>query len=119
MINTVAPNLASLILNGLCDLSTATVTAAINYYRHTVQFDDPAKVKERLDGLKVPVLSIFGTGDKHLSVASAKGSRKFIKVGVEWFLSFSDPIFYLVCSYQASVTPKHPLPGKIRNIAPP
>ena len=99
MINTVAPNLASLILNGLCDLSTATVTAAINYYRHTVQFGDPAKDEKRLDGLKVPVLSIFGTGDKYLSVASAKGSRKFIKVGVEWFSSFSDPVFCLVCLY--------------------
>ena len=97
MTNTVAPHLATLILNGLCDLSAATVTAAINYYRHTVQFGDPAKDKKRLDGLKVPVLSIFGTGDKYLSVAAAKGSRKFIKVGVEWFSSFSDPIFCLVC----------------------
>ena len=57
-----------------------TVTAAINYYRHTVQFGDREANNKRVHDLKVPVLSIFGTGDKYLSVASAKGGRKFVKV---------------------------------------
>ena len=57
----------------------ATATATINYYRNVVQFGNKAKAGKRLNGLKVPVLSIFGTGDKYLSVASAKGSRKFVQ----------------------------------------
>ena len=61
------------------------MTATINYYRNTVQFGDRDKSSKLVNDLKVPVLSIFGTGDKYLSVASAKGGRKFVKVRLECF----------------------------------
>jgi hypothetical protein len=59
------------------------VTATINYYRNTVQYGDREASAKRLTGLKVPVFCIFGTGDKYLSVAAAKGGRKFILVIAE------------------------------------
>ena len=31
------------------------------------------------DPIKVPVLSIFGTADKYLSVASAKGTQRYVE----------------------------------------
>ena len=71
-------------------ICVATLTAAINYYRNALQYADPKVSAKRLNGLKVPVLSIFGTGDKYLSVAAAKGSRKFIKVSYDVFVLFED-----------------------------
>ena len=38
------------------------------------------------DPIKVPVLSIFGTADKYLSVASAKGTQRYVETLRQEFL---------------------------------
>lgn len=54
-----------------------TATATINYYRCALQYPKKQNV-EVMKRIRVPVLSIFGTGDKYLSVAAAKDSRQFV-----------------------------------------
>ena len=61
----------------------ASVTAAINYYRCALQYPSNKYYK---DPIKVPVLSIFGTADKYLSVASAKGTQNYVKTLRQEFL---------------------------------
>ena len=61
---------------------SASVTAAINYYRCAFQY--PAKYFK--EPIKVPVLSIFGTADKYLSVAAAEGTQKYVKTLKQEFL---------------------------------
>ena len=55
---------------------TESVAAAINYYR--CAFQHPELSEALLKKVTVPVLSIFGTADKHLSVEAAKGSRRYV-----------------------------------------
>ena len=59
------------------------MTAAINYYRCAMQYPADGYFK---DPIKVPVLSIFGTADKYLSVASAKGTQNYVKTLRQEFL---------------------------------
>ena len=61
---------------------SASVTAAINYYRCAFQY--PAEYFK--EPIKVPVLSIFGTADKYLSVASAKGTQRYVETLRQEFL---------------------------------
>ena len=42
------------------------MTGPINYYRHATQFMKPGKV----DKLKMPILSIYGSGDNFVSQTS-------------------------------------------------
>ena len=51
-------------------------TPPLNYYRNIIQFYGPVKSSKKIT---VPVLSIFGTGDKALSVAAAKGGADFVE----------------------------------------
>ena len=54
----------------------ASVTASINYYRSAIQYPE---ITEDFDWqIRVPVLSIFGTGDKYISVEAAQGSKDFV-----------------------------------------
>ena len=53
-------------------------TPPLNYYRAILQVDDPERGMKPTK-LTVPVLSIFGTGDKYLSVAAEKGGRDFVE----------------------------------------
>jgi pimeloyl-ACP methyl ester carboxylesterase len=64
---------------------SASVTAAINYYRCAMQYpaDGAGYYK---DPIKVPVLSLFGTADKYLSVASAKGTQRYVETLRQEFL---------------------------------
>lgn len=59
------------------------MTAAVNYYRCALQ-RPPAKAK--VGRVKVPVLSIFGTGDKYLSVEAALGTRNYVDDLTEDFI---------------------------------
>ena len=59
------------------------MTAAINYYRCAMQYPSAGYFK---DPIKVPVLSIFGTADKYLSVASAEGTQDYVKTLRQEFL---------------------------------
>ena len=51
-------------------------TYPLNYYRNIIQFNEPAVHWKKIT---VPVLSIFGTGDKALSVSAAKGGADFVE----------------------------------------
>ena len=54
-----------------------SVTAAINYYRCSFQYPELTKhINAKIPD--VPVVSIFGTADKALSVDSAKGTKDFV-----------------------------------------
>ena len=54
-----------------------SVTAAINYYRCSFQYPEVTKqINAKIPD--VPVVSIFGTADKALSVDSAKGTKDFV-----------------------------------------
>jgi len=65
----------------------ASVTSAINYYRCAMQYPaDSAGYYKDKDPIKVPVLSIFGTADKYLSVASAKGTQRYVETLRQEFL---------------------------------
>ena len=59
------------------DLSES-VTATINYYRCAFQYPE---VYARIADKKVlaPVLSIFGTDDKFLSIEAARGTRRYVE----------------------------------------
>jgi pimeloyl-ACP methyl ester carboxylesterase len=48
-------------------------TAPINYYRHIVQYNE-----SKPGNTRVPVLQLWGTRDKYLSMDSAHGSRAFV-----------------------------------------
>ena len=61
------------------------MTAAINYYRCALQYPADRYFKDP-NPIKVPVLSIFGTADKYLSVASAEGTKKYVKMLKQEFL---------------------------------
>ena len=61
------------------------MTAAINYYRCAMQYPASGLTYFK-DPIKVPVLSIFGTADKYLSVASAEGTKKYVKTLKQEFL---------------------------------
>ena len=63
--------------NTYIDLSGA-LTAPIDYYRAIIQIPDTKRSTNKTK-LKVPVLSIFGTADKYLSVAADKGGRDFVE----------------------------------------
>ena len=53
-------------------------TAPLNYYRAILQVSDAERGNKPMR-IKVPVLSIFGTADKYLSVAADKGGRDFVE----------------------------------------
>ena len=67
------------------DILSASITAAVNYYRCAIQYPN---IGSNMD-ISVPVVSIFGTGDKYLSVEAAKGSKDFIK---DFTLKFLDDV---------------------------
>ena len=52
------------------------LTGPINYYRSAVQA--PPDKKTLLKKIAVPVLSLFGTADKYLSVSAEKGGADFV-----------------------------------------
>ena len=54
------------------------MTATINYYRCAFQYPE---VYARIADKKVlaPVLSIFGTDDKFLSIEAARGTRRYVE----------------------------------------
>ena len=52
------------------------MTASINYYRCLFQY--PELSSALLKKVTVPVLSIFGTADEHLSIEAARGTRRFV-----------------------------------------
>ena len=54
-----------------------SVTASINYYRAGFQYPELGKATEK--NVSVPVLSIFGTGDKYLSIESARGTKRYVE----------------------------------------
>ena len=54
-----------------------SVTGSINYYRAAFQYPELGKATEK--NVSVPVLSIFGTGDKYLSVESARGTKRYVE----------------------------------------
>lgn len=60
------------------------MTAAVNYYRCALQ--RPQRGFGRGGRVKVPVLSIFGTGDKYLSVEAALGTRNYVDNLTEEFI---------------------------------
>jgi pimeloyl-ACP methyl ester carboxylesterase len=51
-------------------------TGPLNYYRCALRYPDRPPKQGKL---KVPVLSIFGTSDKYLTVESAKNGKLFIE----------------------------------------
>ena len=53
-------------------------TPPLNYYRAIMQVKDP-EAGIRKAKISVPVFSIFGTGDKYLSVAAEKGGVDFVE----------------------------------------
>ena len=53
------------------------VTASINYYRCAFQYPESSRALQK--PVNVPVKQIFGTGDKYLSMESARGTKKFVK----------------------------------------
>ena len=57
---------------------SGSFTPPLNYYRAILQVYDPERSKKSMN-ITVPVLSIFGTGDKYLSVAADKGGRDFVE----------------------------------------
>ena len=54
-------------------------TAPLNYYRNIIQIFQAENHGQMKKITKVPVLSIFGTADKALSVAAAKGGADFVE----------------------------------------
>ena len=85
------------LLLSLCFTLSGSVTAAINYYRCAMQYPASGRAYFK-DPIKVPVLSIFGTADKYLSVASAEGSKGYVKKlrqeflpGVGHWVQMEDP----------------------------
>ena len=61
------------------------MTATINYYRCAFQYPE---VYARIADKKVtaPVLSIFGTDDKFLSIEAARGTRRYVENLTEDFV---------------------------------
>ncbi len=62
----------------------ASATAAINYYRAAIQYE--SHITPLLKKINVPVLQIFGTDDKYLSMESARDTKRFVPDLTEEYL---------------------------------
>jgi len=56
-----------------------TWNRCINFYRALIRRISTQEFIPLLKDIKVPVLQIFGTGDKYISVAAAEGTKKYVR----------------------------------------